>query len=388
MTAQLIPLPPGIWAGLPGHARFLGSDAVAGLGPVWRPISLAPDLTLAALISLSVPLAMTVGCAALSAEQCRRLLRYVLAGVAVSAVIGVVQLVGGGREALYPYRVTNFGSAVGLFANRNHQAVLLAMAWPMAALWASLPAARGGMLAKRGIALALAIFLLPMILATGSRGGIVLGVGGILMGVVLCRPLSGASVGKRQRALIVAGALGAAFVVLTAAVLLSRDEALQRLVGVTPDEESRLQFIPVLVRMAADFFPVGAGFGGFDPLFRAYEPLALLKPTYFNHAHNDVLETLIAGGLPAALLMAVLALWFVRRAVALVRPAQRGATVAFARLGATIIALLCLSSLVDYPLRTPLFAALACLAWCWLADGTAERAAQSARGAEPQKTLR
>ncbi len=62
--------------------------------------------------------------------------------------------------------------------------------------------------------------------------------------------------------------------------------------------------------MIRTYFPVGSGLGGFDPLFRMHEPFELLKPTYFNHAHNDWLEiALDAGGAGIALLFGSILWW-------------------------------------------------------------------------------
>ena len=47
-----------------------------------------------------------------------------LAGI--SALWAAIQLVGPDRGPFYLYNITNDGAAVGLFANRNHQSVLLA----------------------------------------------------------------------------------------------------------------------------------------------------------------------------------------------------------------------------------------------------------------------
>ena len=54
---QLAPLPPEIWAELPGRATVAEVSAVMGLGDAWRPLSLAPDRSINALLSLTVPAA-------------------------------------------------------------------------------------------------------------------------------------------------------------------------------------------------------------------------------------------------------------------------------------------------------------------------------------------
>jgi hypothetical protein len=386
MTVQLIPLPPDIWTALPGHGRFAASASVVGLEQPWRPFSLTPDLTLASLVSLSVPLAALVGFGALSVEQSRRLLPYLILGAATSALLGLMQFASGGRGALYLFEVTNLGSPVGLFSNRNHQAVLLAMTWPMLALWTMLPAKPEHVAAKRWMAVALALFLLPMTMATGSRAGIILGAAGILVGAALLWQQPRQGRGSRWNSILLAAGVVASVAMIAVAIAFSRAEALQRLVGIEAEQESRLQYLPVLLDIARDFFPVGAGFGSFDPVFRTYEPFELLSPQYLNHAHNDLAEIIIVGGLPAAALVVVFLAWLLRRGAPLLRGTRGRTSLSYGWLGATMLLMLLGHSLADYPLRTPLMAALACLACGWLADS---RAGSSSRGegSDAPKTL-
>jgi len=101
----------------------------------------------------------------------------------------------------------------------------------------------------------------------------------------------------------------------------------------------------------------GSGFGSFDSVYRQFEPRSLLSVTYLNEAHNDPLQIVIEGGIAAfALLLLFLSWWFRRAAEVLVRP--RGRRPALERGALIVMLLLMLSSLVDYPLRTSLLAAL------------------------------
>ena len=88
----------------------------------------------------------------------------------------------------------------------------------------------------------------------------------------------------------------------------------KRFVGGAP--EFRFEAWPVVWREALAHLPWGAGVGAFDRVFRAAEPLALVAPTFFNHAHNDYLEALLeAGWPPVASFLAFLA-WFASGGVA------------------------------------------------------------------------
>jgi O-antigen ligase len=367
MAAQLLPLPPSVWTNLPGHAPFAQTALVAGIDQPWRGISLTPDLTLASLVGLITPLAVLVGFASVPPERTWTLLPLIIVLTAVSALVGLAQVAGGPSSAFYFYDITNTDSPVGLFSNRNHQAVLLAMGWPLVAVWATLPAERRFQATKRWIAVSLAVFFLPMIVVTGSRAGLVLGGIGLIATLVFWRrrdPSDGHE--DRWSKLLIPTGLFAALCVIGATIALSRDAALQRVTGLEFEEESRLEFLPTLTEIARDFFPVGAGFGSFDPLFRFYEPFELLKPTYLNHAHNDLVELIISGGLPALAVLVAFLAWLAWKVPALLRRGERGRSFTFARLGLLIIGLVLASSLVDYPQRTPLMAGLFAVACGWL----------------------
>lgn len=369
MVVQLIPLPPAVWTNLPGHAQFAAIATVGGIEQPWRPISLSPDLTLAGLASLSVPAAVLIGYGALPVARTRDLLPIVIGGAVLSAVLGLAQLSGGTGSPLYLYDVTSRGLPVGLFANRNHQALLLTLVWPMLAVWLSFPTIEPRFRALAAwVSGALAIFILPMLLATGSRAGLLLGALTFAAAIWFLRKREGdRPQGRFGRWLAPAAAL-AGLGVFVAAVFLSRDEAIQRATGMDLAEERRFEFLPTLIKIAGDFFPTGAGFGSFDRLYRVYEPLEFLSPNYLNHAHNDLLELIIDGGLPAALLAIAFAWWIVSRArVAFLRAGGRPSE-ALARLAVVVIVILFLGSLVDYPLRTPLLAAICAIACGWLTD--------------------
>ena len=95
----------------------------------------------------------------------------------------------------------------------------------------------------------------------------------------------------------------------------------------------------------------GTGFGTFVPVFQSAESLNSVVPQYINHAHNDFLELLLEGGLPAAFLMLA---FLVIVAMALLRRSKSGKSAErpLVNLGATAgILLVLLFSLVDFPLR-------------------------------------
>lgn len=370
LVLQLVPLPPGLWASLPGREPIVEGAAVLGLAQPWRPISMAPDLTLNSLAAMVVPFTALVGFAALD-QKGRELLLPVLIGAALlSALLGIAQLSGGAQSAFYLYRITNEEAAVGLFANRNHQAVLLALTFPMLALWTAQagpdPDARR---IRLYIAVPIGLFLVPMILVTGSRGGLILGgLAAIWASFQYLKerrvPAGARGFGWKApaAALLALFGIGAAFAYLAS----TRAVALQRLLR-GEENELRLNNLPVFAEMARDMFPFGTGLGAFDPVYRIYERHEALSPRYLNHAHNDLLELVITGGLPALLVLLLFLAWWAWCCLAAFRSWRRSpGRIAYARLGAVMLLLLLLGSLFDYPLRVPILAVVFAIACGWL----------------------
>lgn len=373
MLLQLIPLPPELWRSLPGRAELARDLDALDLGRGWRPLSLTPDATLYALVALASPAAVLL-LAPLTGRLRPALVVAVLLCCGLSALVGLFQAAGTVPSF---YRVTNPGAAVGLFANRNHQATMLVIAFPLLAAWATWshtdPSHRR---ARRWTAAGITTALLPLLLITGSRGGLLFGALAVVASAVLVWRATPAPRDRRprRRGLLIAAGAVALSLPVAAAFLTGRDLALQRVAVGVGEEELRGRFFGLYFRIIGDHFPVGAGFGSFDPVFRGYEPRDALIQTYLNHAHNDPVELLIEGGLPAAALALLFAAWVMRRSVAAWRM-RRGAGVV-GQAASIILTALLLWSFLDYPLRTPTLAALAAVACAllprWPEPGGAE----------------
>ena len=91
-----------------------------------------------------------------------------------SAVLGMLQVLGGGRRDLYLFAVTNEGTAVGFFANHNHLAALEYALLPLgaAALAETLRQSTAFLVAILGAVAAALLFALTL---TGSRSAMILG---------------------------------------------------------------------------------------------------------------------------------------------------------------------------------------------------------------------
>jgi O-antigen ligase len=369
VAVQLIPLPPQTWASLPGRSLYLEAMTAAGVDDVWRPLSLTPDLTLNTLLAVLPPLATILALGTIDRAFDRLFVPLLLIVIAVNAVVGLLQVASNG---LYFYSITNEGAAVGFFSNRNHFAVMLAIGFPCLACWAALPHPDPAFRRlRRWLALCAAAAIFPILLATGSRAGLILGVIAALISIGLALgsrrvQAGGAPRPRRRISLLALLPFAVGVVAILATIMLSRDAALHRLLEGS-EVEHRAQFLPIYVQMVRDFFPVGSGFGSFDSVFRAYEPASSMIAEYLNHAHNDLAQILIEGGLPAGILLVTFLFWFVVRSVGLWFHGIRTPADLIGRTGSAVVLLLLLSSLVDYPLRTPWMAALMAIACGWMA---------------------
>lgn len=391
MVLQLVPLPPALWIALPGHAPYAEAARAAGFAQPWRPISLTPDLSWNSLLALLPAAGALLGFASIRSDQQVALAPVAIGAACLSAVLGIAQLASGPFGGLYIYADTQNTFPVGFLANRNHQAVLLASAFPLLRLWAATPAAAPSGGVRVAIAAGVALLLIAMILATGSRAGIAVAALG-LIGAALVVPIGGGTrLFTRRNLLILAGTSVALIAIIVVVTMSGRAAAIDRLLAFASYEsELRLRFFPLTVRIAGDFLPFGSGFGSFDAVFRSYEPDAALGPQYFNRAHNDLLELGLTGGVPALALLAIFLVWLGRCAITAFGPGMnRHRRVRLARAGLIVIAMMLVASLVDYPLRTAAMSFVFALACGWV--GLARRgelhsnrlASNPTGGAEP-----
>ena len=370
---HLIPLPPSVWGALPGREIVTEIDKVAGLGAVWRPISLVSSATWNAFYSLFVPLAVLLLGVQLTREERFRLLPIVVGFGILSGFWGLAQVIGDPQGPLYLYRVTNNGSAVGLFANRNHQALLLAMLFPMLAVYATsgVRTIEQSKL-KFGMAFAAGTVLVPLILVTGSRAGLIIGLVGLGCTLLLFKKPHISAPKKRKGNKLDLRWLAGLFAVLclgAVTVITSRAEALQRLFDADKETDVRLQIWAPVVDMAWKYFPIGSGIGSFVPVYQIDEPFDLLSPTYTNQAHSDFLEVFMTVGLPGLIMLLITAIAVARSAITIFKtPLTQGRGAVFARLGICLFFMQTLGSVGDYPLRTPAHAALFVIALLWFAE--------------------
>lgn len=362
IVVQLIPLPPGWWQALPGRHDFAVADEFAGAAS-WRPIAIVPSTALNAAASLIVPFATLILVSRLRPAEDRVLLTILL-GIAVAAMIaGLLQFAG--VSLVNPF--VNGGDAVdGPFANRNHYALFLAVGCLFALVWGFADRKRPGWRAL--IAVCLVMLFVLTILASGSRSGVLVGVLAIGVGLSIVARDVRQMLARYTRTLRI-GAIAIVAVMALGLIVISfgadRAVSINRALSLDFAHDMRGRSFATVMAIAREYFPVGYGWGGFDPIFRLHEPFGLLKPTYFNRAHNDVLEVTLEAGLPGVLLLVAAAIWWTRASIRAWRVESANDRV-LPRLGSIILLLLAVASLSDYPVRTPIMMAVAVIAAAWL----------------------
>jgi len=373
---QLVPLPPEWWSGLPGRGILLEAARVTGGSQPWRPLAIVPGATFNAAASLLVPVAVFV-LVLQAGEIGRRWAIPTLVGLITgSMLLGLLQFAGAGLNN--PFINDSVGQVSGPMANRNHFALMLAVGCLLCPAWAFSGRRRASWRAPAALGLVL-IFVLTII-ATGSRAGLLLGGVAILLGLFLARDGIRRELRHRPSWVLPALTVGTVGMIIVAVLLTvnaDRAVAIDRVFSVEIGQDMRHRALPVILEMIRTYFPVGTGFGSFDPIFRIHEPFDLLKLTYFNHAHNDWLEVVLDGGLFGLLLLLAAVIWWGWATIAAWR-AGRSEDAQLARVGSAIVLLVMVASLLDYPARTPIIMALLTMAATWLSVGSRSSAPGSA----------
>lgn len=374
---QLVPLPFGIFASLPGRDYAAKIFSLANIPPQTMPMTLSPEATRGAILALMPPIAIFL--AAMSSEHRVRwmMASVVLIGSVANIFLGLAQRFEGAKSGLYLYEITNYGWATGFFSNRNNFAMLLCVAIPLTwaltqrviRMRAMRPAAA---MAAGGVMM---IIILMGLAASESRSGILLGMLALMLSalmVFMTSRESGGSGGRGKRTrMSLLAILGGAFILGEFGMT-----GILRIVDSDPLSDFRSQMREVTLRAATDYFPVGSGFGTFRAVYGMHETPATMISAYVNHAHNDWLELWLEGGLPAAALMACFLALFLFQTVRVWNPRGAYAEHVLPRAASIVALVLMLHSLVEFPLRMP---ALACIFAAMLATLVAPPAKRQAQ---------
>jgi O-antigen ligase len=213
----------------------------------------------------------------------------------------------------------------GLFANVNHFSALLFVSIPFVVYYGLF---RGHLLSGSfGL-----ITLLLLLLAAGSRAGVLIGLAITVLSIVFLSTRSRAS--------------GLGILLIFIGLSIYTIGAWTKIDAEVIDPVfGRGEFARTTVEGIKENWATGVGFGNFQKVYQIYEKEGMIFKQYVNHAHNDYLEIAFEGGVIAILLMMS---YFILLLMALNRirydPLQKAAFLS--------VSFLLIHSLVDYPLRT------------------------------------
>lgn len=368
LIAQVIPLPPAIWTRLPGRAVYEQLYVAAGLQIPWLPLSLSPERTVDALYFMLAPLSGL--CAGLVSNRQSKLVILaclVLTGL-LSLAVGMLQLGQGPESSLYLYAITNFGSPVGFFANRNHQGIFLAVCMPIVLALIEYSRAQERAKLFDAIGLSLILILLMATLLTQSRAAIVLALGGLGVSLFITWLRGARNGGYWYRSILVGSAV-------MIAVGLFFSQTIARF-ALLEHGFNRSEVYPILAKMIQSNWLTGVGFGAFEPAAPRFEPLSSLNLQYWNHAHNDWAQLIAEGGVFALGVLALFLVWLSKRTASLVWQGRAALleTTPGTIAAITVVVMLLAHSLVDYPLRTGFISAIFGFFVGWLASPDVDRA--------------
>lgn len=351
---QFVPLPPHIWAHLPGREAVAQGFRLLGQPLPWLTLSLSPWGSLASLAWWLPALALIIVMQRPDRPSPRLIARMITVLAVIAMAISGIQRTSG---SLYFYSVTNYGMGVGFFANANNQAMLLlctiALRAGAAAIEQGRPPREGQVHVQRVAFFSITMLLIIGILLSGSLAGI-----GLLIPVLAGSALLFRSQARNQRVIAVVGAI-----VLAAAIVAYTLFATADLGSAAQPGGSRLDFLRNSLPLMGKFFPFGSGLGTFEQVYHWRENPQIVGPVYLNHAHNEYVEVLLETGVFGFAAMFLFG-WFW---VAAVRSAVAGPNAnPMTRAAALMTGVLLLHSLVEFPLRTPALSCVMALGCAWL----------------------
>lgn len=354
IAIQLVPLPPAIWAALPGRDFVAKGYALLGQPLPWLPMSLAPYQTIASALWLLPPLAIIAGMLRLGAFRTSWLAGALAIATFAAVLVGALQVTSGDpvSSPWYFYKVTNFGSATGFFANSNHMATLLVVTIPfLVALFGARWAKKSAQASASKTAI-LAGGLLVVLLGLGLNGSLAgwgLGIPVVAASALLRVPM------KRNWARWSVAGIALLGVAGVALIFSSPTQRSVPATGAGVSLESRATIFKTSLTAASDFAPLGSGVGTFADIYPRYEDPASVWPTYVNHVHSDFIEILLETGVAGLILLGLFLVWWIARLGAIWRSPNVDQ---FARAATIASAAILAHSLVDYPLRTSAISAI------------------------------
>lgn len=374
---HLIPLPPEIWRAQPGRALILEIGDISGSPDEWRPLSVSPMESWVSVNFVVPALAVFILGMQLRTPDLDRFITLIIGLGALSGLLGLMQIVGGGGSTYHLYNITNNNSAVGLFANRNHAALFLACLLPLLAVFYIQRASKGrGTKTTAVITMCIAIVIIPLVLVTGSRSGVMTTVMGLIGAAAIYLSHINSMPNRSKKAARYVFPLVMAFIIISltlTALVLSRAEAIERLIFQDSADDERGQFWVASIRHLFDYWPWGSGASSFATVYEQHEPRLLLDSTYLNSAHNEYLEIPLSFGIGGTILLAIGIVALVWRSFDIwFRKDGQSISVSMARMGGYLIFMIAAASALDYPLRTPFFMSVFALILLWFSRNSSQ----------------
>jgi O-antigen ligase len=353
IALQLVPLPPEVWAALPGRAAIVDAYHSAALPLPWSSLSISAWATMRVAFALLPALVIFLGVRISMRHERRRLALLILAFGVATVFVEIMQIVQGPGSALRFYAVTFREVGVGFFANRNHTAALLYATMPIAVCTLA-----RSLRDRRSVAIWLGYLMIVWLglMMTGSRSALLMGLASTIGAVALLiygridalRRLRTADYAIAGGVVAATSALAAAFGLFGILARLNDERIVV---------DARWPIARASLSAAEGFFPVGSGLGTFERVYPLFEGSNRAIPAVINHAHNDLLELVIETGAIGALVIvgAIIFAAFCARRCAL----EDDLELAKERMAALfVMTLLFVHSLWDYPLRTSAIAAV------------------------------
>jgi len=320
-------------------------------------VSRDPGRTLDSLVYVAFALTLFFAFGRLEPADRNRMVPWFLTGVILNVALALTQFAAsrGLTIELFPYTL-----GAGFFSNANHFSSLLYAAIPFIIYQFDaidrLPLA--------SLALVVIVFVE---FAAGSTAGIFLSLGSAMVSIAVI---------GRVRPLLRAALVG---IVALGAIGLASNPG--NLLNVSVDDPlDRPQIALTTLAALQKNLPLGSGYGTFDLIYPSAEPDTAVSRAYINHAHNEPLELVLEGGIPAALAILAYLVLLVWRL-----PAARRSQLSMAALCS--IGFILLHCLVDYPLRSAALAVVfALLNAIYFAPALATPAARRRRPGNDART--
>jgi len=365
MALQLAPLPPALvaflsperWNAVSAARELIGQNA-----RTWFALSVAPGETLERLLDVVPTMAAFLVARTLCVYWRSKLWLLAFPVIAIAwleSMLGLLQFYtrrgGGGAAGL-----AGLSNVVtGTYANKNHFAGLLEMAFPLAVLcavatWREPAAPEAGSLkpalAAIGVLSVAACLLLGISLSLSRMAFIATLAAATPTASILLAPHQGHPAPiRRWRWLASPALLVLLLVSLPSRELLNRFTQMSRLNEIPSD--ARLGIWRDTLPLIAAYKWAGCGLGAYEQCFYRFNTRSPMET--INFAHNDYLQIIAELGFAGAAPAAALALWIAWRLLSVVfwMPASRNWELAVGLLGALFA--IALHSLVDFNLYIP-----------------------------------